>query len=1497
MRADTAPPVTGGVFVPAQYANVMASIRNMKPVASLPQNLPRQGINPEARQVLSQALSGDFHQKLVERLQQKLDSGQMYQKTAADSFYSKDLAKTAGPMAVLGVDADGKYYFLSRFHEYLANLRDKDATTTRKLFAASFARLAIIDLLQESLQTNASGAIELTPSARGAIEKIARIYECQLAGDSKFDDDQSALNDHARLFTYRNRYDRMKTIQRVKGYVRSAPAAAEWKLEDMAVGIHAALSEYRTICRQKAGRCPTRGDLEYATATIRGVREYFSAERFHGMSELTVKRILNIRNVSALNRRIVRYRREYETIVGRIARYSAENKPRVLLERLNQKARWILARLLLLEMHPYLLERRMEGPQGAKFRDWKYDRVTGTLRHLIAHLYALRDEMLWHRVRTAGRREVIKHLTEGLDESSFIDQYLLGDDAFQALEGTGESVHRTLSPAAGMFADRRTQVSAAEPVRRLLSGEKVLRTTYERRSVFYLATVKKLFEPYWQTVWGFKAHVVKNLPEEVRYEVGTPENAEKLSLDEVADILSGGAVYETRDAVKILKSARDYILQHTAGDDEKGAVKAHFRDYGRPDIDKVGEVLGGARYRSIFDLLRSWNHTLSSYARANLAAYDMLGFLDDAANRYRALLSPELAEMEDSARLGQQIRGYILNDLRHVLSWSEWGIKEARRIAMADLEAAVLALDWNDSKTFEIAVSWARFHVQNYIDENVRIARYVAIKTVGLRDIIREPARVLLKGNRIQATKAAIEALREKLPARFYADEDEFGYQRTRARLSKLDDKLTSDRLDGRALASRADDKEHKSARRKYVEAAIQMEMVLMDVLYKKVPAEDYAAGHYEEKLRQTIERQLLGGQTVEEIEWTWQEFSKFKAKILAKSRGQGRNEMRTHLKVYPRNEMREGRRAEMKSSVSEITYGTFGIHDSSERSFLSYLLQWMEAHEADEPLLEVIGRLVSGIRHDPSHSKSSKYPFITYAWAGGHFLGVFLGVALTDITQLPPGLGIINQFVAGKAATGVIAVIPEKRGEGIGRQLWRHGLQWMRELSIPYPPLYFIAGSKVNAAVRGMYHTFDELALPVFGPFGNETHRGLDWFLAPLRPIAEYGPEIAGPLAALPVLTRAAVDGKYPRPEMRQKGRAELRLQSTDRNDRRELREVAAALLEDHALPEDQLTRFQTEIAQEYRTGNTPEVILKQLKTELDRWMEEHQAFIVGNREAILDALEALQEGVDETNVFRVLEKFGLTADVSSDIDARGMAKRVSQILAEARKKAVFVEADPSAPVTPGAMKMVKNLFAAITEVRQKVRVRQDLSVLEKIADENLREQQLSGAVNTARSLVLLNQAFYIEFLCRTDSEVRSVKKILLRGFNKNEQENASRILSNIKVLRKGRTLTDVADAAIPTIRIAPEILTGISESEMQLDGSRTLERETIRYDDPDDPDTLGKLMVLAAGRFAALSKRTVEALAQDERRVLRLRSLASLENLAVLLRMIEMRAVAKSA
>ena len=264
---------------------------------------------------------------------------------------------------------------------------------------------------------------------------------------------RSRLGDAGLALVYENRWDRQTVPRKLSSFVKSAPSRAEQVVEALGGRLYRILQEYyrnRAIRETLGHETPKVTEhREMAVRQFRKLREDFTGENFLGLSKLTVSRIHGIDDPGALRDKIERYSKKYDELVERIFQAAGNGIRGEKLERLNEWARETLARLILFEMHPLWIETPMTNPD-LQTGTAAYEALSEKMETLLDHLDAFTRELLWLRVRKAGRREVVKYVAEeevvSKMESSEIAGYLLSEEFYREA-GKKDGRYHTISVA------------------------------------------------------------------------------------------------------------------------------------------------------------------------------------------------------------------------------------------------------------------------------------------------------------------------------------------------------------------------------------------------------------------------------------------------------------------------------------------------------------------------------------------------------------------------------------------------------------------------------------------------------------------------------------------------------------------------------------------------------------------------------------------------------------------------------------------------------------------------------------------------------------------------------------------------------------------------------------------------------------------------------------------------------------------------------------------
>ncbi len=865
---------------------------------NLARRIPRKNITDDVISLFRAVLRDLTPASALQYLRDKLDQSQVVLVTVPEEAYQTyyDIHTDINKLAWVG--QDGRFYLLGTFYQYLADLRENDAERARVLLAAIFFRLAVFDLLQSDIPRS----VPVTEAIHKAVEKFAVPFEKAIAGGSRIDAEKSAVSDIAKIFIYRNRFARGPQPRRLTQTVRSGVSNAEHTLEhfegalrSIALGYYENRKIFDRVGHETAAMRRKREEFirdfgrlrQRLTAEIqrRDENQEISSQRLGFLSRRVIQGIERLNHeLPNLTARINRYTRKYEELLTRIARYAGDETWRERVLRLNESAREILSRLILLEMQPSRIDSLM-AQANVRTNHRTVLQLFERFRTLRYHMTSYRRELLWFRVREAGRREVTAYITaQGWERG--IGDYLLTPEFF-ARESDGKIIYpRFIAQATGQVQQDAYQIIQDE-VRKLTNGamEREM-TRYRRQRIYLFDTLWQLLDPYWNQAPGLKAFILERLQQEG---IWPGLNVNQISLPQVIDTIRTGAIQDEGLTGTILDDIEEFLLNAAAGEEARRAVEAHFNQYLEPDINQVNAVIGGATYRSVFDLLRAFNHTLESYAQANSLAYEILGYLDDAVNRLNAVERRELENLPDALQAREIARQHITRDLEAVTAWALRGIKPSRRILADDMTAARLGFEYGDETTLRQMLQAARIHIQNYIDENIRISKFISLKAMGIRDFIRLPVQSLLQSARISEAIKVIERMRDReLPRRFASDEP--GYQRARRRMTQVIRTLSARtdtgklEFDGRTLL-RKTGADADRLRARYVRQLVELEMVIYDIIHKKTPEEEFAA--IEPALRNDIQQILLNNQTLEQVTMTPQALHELHQRVLGRSRSE----------------------------------------------------------------------------------------------------------------------------------------------------------------------------------------------------------------------------------------------------------------------------------------------------------------------------------------------------------------------------------------------------------------------------------------------------------------------------------------------------------------------------------------------------------------------------------------------------------------------------------
>ena len=133
---------------------------------------------------------------------------------------------------------------------------------------------------------------------------------------------------------------------------------------------------------------------------------------------------------------------------------------------------------------------------------------------------------------------------------------------------------------------------------------------YRRQRIYLQDSVREFLKPYWEEFDGFKDFMIERLRGEDALQ---DPQAGGVTLDTAVDQLIRGPVHEEGLTAALLDDFQQFLLDSTGSEALRAAIEERFQFSLRPDVDQVSAVIEGTTYKSIFDLLRSYNHTLSSF--------------------------------------------------------------------------------------------------------------------------------------------------------------------------------------------------------------------------------------------------------------------------------------------------------------------------------------------------------------------------------------------------------------------------------------------------------------------------------------------------------------------------------------------------------------------------------------------------------------------------------------------------------------------------------------------------------------------------------------------------------------------------------------------------------------------------------------------------------------------------------------------------------------------
>lgn len=830
------------------------------------------------RQKLNQKVKGpDFTEGVIRELLNLSERRKMFtfdhpNLTAVLENPQAGLHEIAG----MGRGRDG-LFILRQFYETYEEHKKQDSERGKQIFAALLFRLTAGKILTQHIHNT-----EISPLI---LEKWTLPFERVLSHASAVQVEESAIFDLARLFFYQQRFSGLASPEILKRYFPSSESRGELLMRRFDSRLLEVANQYYANRKDRAFLDPL-----IAQAFDRLRQDYKQEIMFTDLHQTKIENKVGAVPENVL-RRIERHQPEtlktlierdtqrYEEILKDISTVFLDKTidthlRRQRLARLNDSARKILCRLIYQEMQPHWISNDLKDPH-LSLGSGPYRLLLNRLRMLRNHMTAYQGELVRLRVRQQGDRDMTAHTLapeweKGIgefiqSEHFFVNPKKKGVDRYPRFltEGTG-----TVQPdALRAVRDQMTHLGKGAVSREM--------TFYRRESTYYITTLQKLIGPEWTSSDPFlRNFMVEKLRDE---EIEIPRDLTDYSPFQIANFLSSGPVYERDLTEMLITEIYEFLLLRASGNEAlQNEIEARFAAHLEPDVEEVSAQIGEAKFTSIFDLLRSYNHALASYYDANIKAYDLIGFAEHGANLIDALRTRKIRnipEMQAETAALEQLD----QDVEAILAWALRGKKQTRTVVIQDAEVAKLAIHFKDWQLAIISLQNAQVHLYDYIEENKRISKFLSLKAIGLRDFIRRPVQTLLSGARIQEAGQQLELFRDRYLRPRFGGEDEFGYQRAKRilRLAANDFK----KLEGRKILG-PENPENKQQRRLYLRQLFRLSMVIYQVIYKKLPDDQFQ--QLQPTLWKDIEREILPeGMTFDQLDFSREQVRAIHRKVL----------------------------------------------------------------------------------------------------------------------------------------------------------------------------------------------------------------------------------------------------------------------------------------------------------------------------------------------------------------------------------------------------------------------------------------------------------------------------------------------------------------------------------------------------------------------------------------------------------------------------------------
>ena len=266
-------------------------------------------------------------------------------------------------------------------------------------------------------------------------------------------------------------------------------------------------------------------------------------------------------------------------------------------------------------------------------------------------------------------------------------------------------------------------------------------------------------------------------------------------------------------------------------------------------------------------------------------------------------------------------------------------------------------------------------------------------------------------------------------------------------------------------------------------------------------------------------------------------------------------------------------------------------------------------------------------------------------------------------------------------------------------------------------------------------------------------------------------------------------------------------------------------------------------------KSGEPVDQVLDGLERELTRWIAEHKAFILRNREAIVDALAALSKEVEirPEHVIQVLKGFGIILDASQDLNVIGIAKRFVGILEGLKSKintldskiastglslsrndGVRVMADLTEGddiENPEMMKIAKRIFETLIAARQKSVV--EFQVPRGLDPAAGRREQFHDLMAAVRDSIFVNSRAEVRIIANTSDEAGELRRVL--GQMSNKTDRALMRPDQIIIVNRQERAGQIQTGTPATITETEELVRVLKKGGSALDARRSADGQLI--------------------------------------------------------------------